>query len=103
VDSVIQLAIDTGGFVFGTRGQKFDLGGGYSSADVTYDYNELVKEKIKLYTRELNIQVNGFYTLKLAEPSSRKESKIVLQVVDKPGGVKKDVAFTYCRVLPAAK
>lgn len=103
VDSVTHLAINTGGFVFGARTESFIPGGDRSSLDARYEYNELTKEKLKLYAQELNIQVNGFYTLRVPEPSSPKDSKITLEVLDKLGNAKKDAAFTYCRELPPAK
>ncbi|MCU1269986.1 MAG: VWFA-related Acidobacterial domain protein [Acidobacteriaceae bacterium] len=103
LDSVTQLAIRSGGFIFGARAQRLDMDLAYPNTDVTYDYDEAARENIKLSTQELNIQVNGFYILQLAEPSSRKNGKITLEVLDKPGRSRKDVVVSYPRTLPAAK
>jgi Mg-chelatase subunit ChlD len=97
VDSVIQLARETGGFVFGVIGKR-----GLHIFDFNYDDGESTRDRIKLYTRALNIQVNGFYTLQWDTPApGKKLSKISLEVVDSKGKVNKDIAWTYQRVLPA--
>jgi Mg-chelatase subunit ChlD len=101
LDRVTELARDTGGFVFGTRGQE--LGAGYPTWHVMYNYDDLTREKIRIYTQALNLQVNGFYTLQIAGPAWEKDSKVKLEIVDKAGAIRKDVAFTYQRILPAGK
>jgi hypothetical protein len=96
VDSALKLAHETGGFVFGVTGQR-----GFHWFDFNYDQSESTHDRIKLYTRELNIQVNGFYALQLdTPPLTKKSSKVSLQIVDDIGKVRKDVASTYQRALP---
>jgi len=95
--SVLMLAHETGGFVFGVTGQR-----GLHLFDFNYDDGENTRDRIKLYTRALNIQVNGFYTLQLDAPApAKKLSKISLEIVDNTGKVSKDVAWTYQRMFPA--
>jgi hypothetical protein len=97
VDSVLELAHRTGGFVFGVSGRR-----GLHAFDFDYDDNKNARERIKLYTRALNVQINGFYTLQLETlPPSRKLGKVSLEIVDGSGKVRKDVAWTYPRALPA--
>jgi hypothetical protein len=101
-DSVLKLTHETGGFVFGVTGRA--AGSSFlPSWDVEYDDNADARERIRLYTKALNIQVNGFYTL-LLETSNRpgKQRKISLEIVDGAGKVSKDVAWTYQRLLPVS-
>jgi hypothetical protein len=99
-DSFLEMVADSGGLAFGVSGRQ-RVGG--ASWEFEYGYDEHDREKVKLYTQELKIQVSGFWTLELVVPSSNKESKVKLEVVDRGGKTRKDVAFTYPRVLPAAK
>jgi Mg-chelatase subunit ChlD len=97
---VMQLARATGGFVFGVAGRA---PGALSlpSWDFEYEDDEHTRERIRLYTRALNIQVNGFYTLQLdtsLQPS--KLRKVSVEIVDSRGQPRKDVAFTYSTLLP---
>ncbi|MGO8933814.1 MAG: VWA domain-containing protein [Terracidiphilus sp.] len=97
-DSVVELARDTGGFVFGLSGQRNSPW----TFDYRYDSSGKTEEGIKLQTRALNMQVNGFYTLKLdAPPRTSKSSKVSLEIVDGSGKVRKSLAWTYQRALPA--
>ena len=98
IDSILKLARETGGFVFGVTGKR-----GLHVFEFNYDDSQSTRDRIKLYTRALNIQVNGFYTLKCDTPSPEKKlNKISLEVVDGTGKVNKDVAWTYQRVLTAS-
>jgi len=99
-DSVLNLARDTGGNVFGNSSHSSDLGPSFSSWDVMYDRDGRTRDKIRLYTQALNTQVNGFYTLRVAVPFSRKQSKIKLEIVKETGKAWKDVTFTFPRLLP---
>ncbi len=98
--SVMGIALTTGGFVFGAAGRS--TGASFlPSWDVEYDYNAWAQEKIRLYSRALNIQVNGFYTLHVETPiRPKKLSKVSLDIVDGTGKVSKDVAWTYQRLFP---
>ena len=102
-ESVMALARDTGGFVFGISGHPG--AGGVSflpSRSFEYDYDEHTRERIRLYMQALNIQVNGFYTLHVDAPLQLgKAAKVSLDIVDGRGIARKDVAFTYSRALPA--
>jgi Mg-chelatase subunit ChlD len=96
VDSTVELAGNTGGFVFGTPAISV-RGSVYGSLNFLYDYNSRTRERIKLYTQMLNIQLNGFYTLQVAEPS-HKRARVSLDIVDNEGRGRRDVAFTFPRV-----
>jgi len=105
-DSLVEMASDSGGFVFGVSGRRA-MGGAYllPTWDAEYDYDARTREKIKLYTQALNIQVNGFYTVALAAPvQSGKAGKVSLEIVDAAGKTRKDVGYTFQRVIsPAGK
>jgi Mg-chelatase subunit ChlD len=97
-DSIVELARDTGGFVFGVSGQRNSPW----TFDYSYGSNQKAEEGIKLQTQALNIQVNGFYTVQLdTPPPMSKSSKVSLEVVDGDGRVRKSLAWTYQRILPA--
>lgn len=94
-DSFVELARDTGGFIFGVSSR-------YRGASPGYDYNEQTRERIRLSTRTLNIQVNGFYSLQVdAPPPGKRLSKVSLDIVDGAGKVRKDVSSLYQRGLPS--
>jgi hypothetical protein len=99
-DSVIDIARATGGFVFGVAGRA--AGASFlPSWDFEYEYDARTREKIELYTQALNVQVNGFYTLRLETPvRPSKLRKVSLEIVDRRGQPRKDVAFTYSTLLP---
>jgi hypothetical protein len=98
-DSLMEIARATGGFVFGisARHSGADFLPSWSFA---LDDNEHTLEKIKIYTRALNIQVSGFYILSLALPAPLgKARKVSLDLVDHYGRPKKELAFTYSSIL----
>jgi Mg-chelatase subunit ChlD len=99
-DSLMELARATGGFVFGVAGRTAGASF-FPSWDFEYDYNERTRERIRLYSQALSIQVNGFYTLQLETPlQPGKLRKVSLEIVDGRGQPRKDVAFTYSTLLP---
>jgi len=70
------------------------------SGNFEYDYDEHTRERIRLYRQALNIQVNGFYTLHLDAPfQPGKTGRVSLDIVDGRGIARKDVAFTYSKLL----
>lgn len=96
-EAVTELARDTGGFVFGVLGRRQTL----FAMDFDYEDGKKGQDRISLYTRALNIQVNGFYTLQLnTPPFAKKSSKVFLEIVDGNGKVRKNLAWTYQRALP---
>jgi hypothetical protein len=103
-DSLKEIARATGGFVFGVsghnRGVEF-----MPSWTYAFDYNEQTRQRIELYTQALNIQANGFYTLRVDLPAApEKAHKVSLEVVDGGGKPRNDVAYTYSTaLLPQAK
>jgi len=101
VGLLVEMAADSGGFVFGMSGRGAPTGmSGWSSWDAHYDYNERTREKIKLSTQAFNIQVTGFYTVQVAAPVQRdKARKALLDIVDATGKPRKDLTFTYQRTL----
>jgi hypothetical protein len=98
--SVLEIARATGGFVFRVAGRA--AGASFlPSWDFEYDFDQRTREKIRLYTEALTIQVNGFYTLHLEVPiRPSKLGKVLLDIVDGNGQPRKDVAFTYSTLLP---
>jgi Mg-chelatase subunit ChlD len=99
VDSLVESAVDSGGFVFGVRGYRGVAGAGFPW-EFEYDDNESTHNQIRLYTQMLNIQVNGFYVVQVAVPQLRKASKLKVEIIDSAGRTRKDVGFTYQRWLP---
>jgi hypothetical protein len=99
--SFLSMVQDSGGFAFGLSGH---LRVGQAPWESDHTYQDDSRDKIKLYTQQLTIQVNGFWTLEVAAPlSSNGESKIKLEVVSNEGRVRKDVGVTYYRVLPSVR
>ncbi len=100
-DLFLQMVEESGGFAFGIAGQHRPQG---ASWDFDYVYDKGNQDKVKAYSQELNVQVQGFWTLQLAAQPSSRQSKLALDVVDASGKVKnKDLMLTYPRLLPAAK
>lgn len=99
-DSVMDIVRATGGFIFGVSGHP--SGTQFQpSFEYIYDYDERTREKIRLYTWALNIQLNAFYTIRLESPVPiNKVRKVSLYIVDSTGKQRKDVAFTYSNALP---
>jgi hypothetical protein len=77
-ESFLSVVYDSGGFAFGVSGRE-PVGSGFPSEHYVYDDDH--PEKIKLFTQRLNVQVNGFWTLEVAGLSSKKSSKVKLEVV----------------------
>lgn len=97
-ESIKEIARASGGFVFGVSGHS--SGVDFLPSWDAYDYSERTQQTIKLYTRALNIQVNGFYTLRFDSPVvAAKARKVSLDIVDATGKPRKDVAFTYSTLL----
>lgn len=97
LDSLIEMASDSGGFVFGVPGRRAMDGVFVSpfSLDAVYEYNDRTREKIRVFTQALNVQVNGFYTLQVAASIQQgKVGKISMDILDSSGKTRKDVAYT---------
>lgn len=102
-DDLWELTRNSGGFVFGVRGEPLNLGAVYSNDDLTYENGDRMKEGLRVFTQALNIQVNGFYTVHIAGEVPRKEIKVRLEVVDSVGKARKDVVCIYPRLMPGMK
>lgn len=99
-DSLKEIARATGGFVFGVSGHN-NVVEFLPSKSYAFEYNERTRDTIKLYTRALNIQVNGFYTVHFDLPvAPEKARKVLLEVVDGTGKPRNDVAYTYSTFVP---
>jgi len=100
-DAVVEMAAETGGFVFGSPGRP--ALGSISSLpgwDLNYDYNDRTRDKIKTYTQVLNTQIQGFYTLQVGVPlQPAKSAKVSLEIVDAAGKTRKDVGYTFQKTL----
>jgi von Willebrand factor type A domain len=99
-DSLMEIARASGGFVFGIspRHSGVDF---LPSWSFTFDDNDHILEKIKIYTQALNIQVSGFYTLSFDSPAPLgKARKVSLALVDHSGKPRNELAFTYSSMLP---
>lgn len=101
-DSLIEIASDSGGFVFGVPGRRA-MDGVFVSPfflDAVYEYNDRAREKIKVFTQALNVQVNGFYTLQVAAAIKQgKAGKLSMDILDSSGKTRKDVAYTLQKTL----
>jgi hypothetical protein len=98
VESIKEIARASGGFVFGVSAHS--SGVDFLPSWDAYDYTKHTRETIKLYTQALNIQVNGFYTIRFNPPvAAAKARKVSLDIVDATGKPRKDVAFTYSTML----
>lgn len=97
-ESIKEIARATGGFVFGVSAHSHGVD--FLPSWDAYDYTERTHQTIKLYTHALNIQVNGFYTLRFDSPVAvEKARRVSLNIVDTAGKPMKDVAFTYSTML----
>jgi von Willebrand factor type A domain len=96
-DDFLEMVDDSGGSVFGVGGRHRPGG---TSWQVDFVDDKDTQEKVRAGTRGLNILVRAFWTLELAAPSSNKESKMKLEIVDHEGKMRKDVGVTYPRLLP---
>jgi hypothetical protein len=97
-ESLKEIARASGGFIFGVSGRASGLD--FLPSSDEYDYNDNTRKIIKLYTQALNIQVNGFYTLRFDSPvPPAKARKVSLDIVDYSARLRKDVAFTYSTML----
>lgn len=96
--AIREMARATGGFVFGVPGYSPLMNG---ESWGFYDYDEHTRDKIAVYTRALNLQINGFYMLRFESPvAAGKPRKVSLDIVDSTGKAMKDVAYTYSTLLP---
>jgi hypothetical protein len=98
--SLLSMANDSGGFLFAVSGHGPVEGGFPLDTRVYVDDHP---EKVWSLTQLLNLQVNGFWTLEVAAPSSNKASSMKLEVAGDEGKIRKDVWVAYCKVLPAAR
>lgn len=96
--SFLEMIADSGGFAFGVVGRQSP---GDTPWNFAYRYDQRSRDRISAYTKALNVQVHGFWTLEFATPSSKKSCKVKLEVIDTQGKARKDVAFTYAARLPA--
>lgn len=102
VEALVEMAGESGGFVFGISGHA-PLGSVSSlpSWDADYDYNDRTREKIRLYTSALDIQVHGFYNVQVAAAvQPGKAGRVSLEIVDVAGKPRKDVGYTFQKLLP---
>jgi hypothetical protein len=99
-EAIREMARATGGFVFGVPSYYSGVQG-FSSWEPAFHHGERTREKIQSYTQSLNLQVNGFYTLRFDLPvAPGKARKVSLDVVDATGKPRKDVALTYSTLPP---
>ncbi len=101
-DLFVQMVEDSGGYSFGIAGQHRPLG---ASWDFDYVDDSGNRDKVKAYSRELNVQLQGFWTLRLGPPLLDKQSKLTLGIAEGAGKARKDkdIVLTYPRLLAAAR
>lgn len=100
-DLLLRMVDDTGGFAFGVLPKSTEPPSGSWTSWHFSDQSS--RAKLERYTEELNAQVYGFWTLRIAAPASTKQTKLSLEVVDRSGKVRKDVLLAYPRFLTARK
>jgi hypothetical protein len=100
-DSLRMMVDDSGGSVFSIAGLRRPHR--VPSWDYEYIYNKENRERLSLYAKELNVQVNGFWMLELAEQPPTKESRMKVEVIDHAGRTRKDLRVAYSRILSAAE
>lgn len=93
--SFLNMVGSSGGFAFGVHGHGRP-GGPFWQFDYTDDKKN--QDTIKSYTRELDILVNGFWTLEFVSPLSSKGCRIRLEIIDREGKRRKDLQFVYPRL-----
>ncbi len=99
-NSLLSIVEDSGGFAFGVAGHLKTFGTSWKD---DYADDKDTREKVRLSTQQLNVQIDGFWTLELTTPPANRETRIKLDVVGPDGRSRKDVGVAYCRVLPIAK
>jgi von Willebrand factor type A domain len=99
-DSLLSIVEESGGFTFGVAGHLKTFGTAWED---DYVDDKDTREKVRLSTQQLNVQINGFWTLELTTPPANQEARIKLDVVGADGRRRKDVGVAYCRVLLIAK
>ncbi len=99
-ESFKEVSRATGGFVFSLSGNAAAMG-----FESFYDYSDRTRQTLKVYTRALNSQVNGFYTLRFESPvAAEKVRKVSVEIVDSKAKPRKDVVSTYSTIpLPQSK
>jgi von Willebrand factor type A domain len=95
-ESFLRMVGDSGGLAFGIFGRQVPGG---PSWNVQYDYDQHSQEKLKVFTQVLSNAIKGFWILELAVPSQSKKSKVKLEIIDQRGKARKDLTFSYPRVL----
>jgi von Willebrand factor type A domain len=103
MSSLVQLATDTGGFIFGVTSTSLSPGLPSYGPSARYEYNDRVRDTIKSSTYLLNLRVHGFYVLRFGNSLSRKTNKIKADILGATGSPRKDVSFTYTRVILPAR
>lgn len=93
--SFLNMVESSGGFAFGVHGHERPGG---SSWKFDYIDDKKNQDTIKSYTHELNILVNGFWTLEFVAPLSSKGCRIQLEIMDTERKRRKDVQFVYPRL-----
>lgn len=99
-DSFLSIVDASGGFLFGVTGRQNPFG---SSWHTYYVYDNTTSEKITAETTELNILVNGFWTVDLALSGLSKKSKMKLELIDRKEKARRDVTLVFPRELFAAR
>jgi hypothetical protein len=97
--SFLNLIEASGGFAAGIYGHHRSV---TPSWEVDYSYNQDARGKIDLYTKEVNLQISGFWTLDLAVATQDRGSKVKLKILNRDGKTRKDIFLTYPRLLPVA-
>jgi hypothetical protein len=122
VDDFTQLVRESGGSVFSIAAKTkdspspFNMGQGREPTDrpseilspqhaptSIVNYDAPTREKLEMYSQDLNRQIMGFYVLRILMPPSRKQRKIALQITNSTGELRKDVQIAYPRAVPSER
>jgi hypothetical protein len=95
-DSFLDMVADSGGYAFEVTG--YHRPSAPSWVHVFSDDRDM-QERVSAFNKELNIQVSGCWTLQTALPASAKNAKVKLKIVGSDGKARRDIQFTYPRLL----
>lgn len=89
---------ESGGSAFGICERQIEFG---PVSNFAYVYDAITKQKIKLYTQQLNFQVHGFWSVNIASNLSSEQHSVKFSIVDRSGKARKNLQLVYPHALAA--